>query len=138
MSFEKLLERYATRLFRLPFSELSAAQQDQVFQEIIRASGRPNPRFTALARNLGRVGKGLFVVSIAFATYQIVESDRRGREFVRQGVGIGAGIGGSIAGGALAGLACGPGAPICMGVGALVGGVAFAIGIDVTFTWLWR
>jgi hypothetical protein len=138
VSFEKLLERYATRLFRLPFSELSAAQQDQVFQEIIRASGRPNPRFTALARNLGRVGKGLFVVSLAFATYQIVESDRPGREIVRQGVGIGAGIGGSIAGGALAGLACGPGAPVCVGVGALVGGIAFAVGVDVTFTWLWQ
>jgi hypothetical protein len=138
VSFEKLLERYATRLFRLPFSNLSAAQQDQVFQEIIRASGRPNPRFTALARNLGRVGKGLFVVSLAFAGYQIFESDRRGRELVRQGTGIGAGIGGSIAGGALAGLACGPGAPVCVGIGALIGGIAFAVGVDVTFTWVWK
>ena len=59
-----------------------------------------------------------------------------GREAVRQGVGIGAGVGGSIAGGAIARLVCGPGAPIC--VGALVGCIAFAVGVDITFDWLWR
>lgn len=41
-------------------------------------------------------------------------------------------------GGAAAGLACGPGAPVCVGVGALVGGIAFAVGVDLTFDWLWQ
>lgn len=138
LSFTQLLERYAVRLFGRPFAQLTAAQQDQVFAQITRAAGRPNARFTALARNLGRVGRGLLVVSFALATYSVVTSDRRGRELVRQGVGIGAGLGGAIAGGALAGLGCGPGAPICVGVGAFVGGIAFALGADVTFDWLWR
>jgi hypothetical protein len=119
VTFAELIERYAGRLFRQPFAQLTAAQQDQVFAEIIRATGRPNLRYTTLARNLGRVGKGLFIVSLAFASYEIVRSDRPGRESARQGVGIGAGIGGSIAGGALAGLACGPGAPICVGIAPL-------------------
>ena len=42
----------------------------------------------------------------------------------------GAGIGGGIAGGALAGLACGPGAPVCVVVGAFVGGALAAFGVD--------
>jgi putative peptidoglycan binding protein len=138
LGFTQLLERYATRLFGRSFAQLTAAQQDHVFAEVIRAAGRPNPRFTNLSRNLGRVGKGLLIVSIAFASYEVMTSNRPGREAARQGVGIGAGLGGSIAGGALAGLACGPGAPICVGIGALVGGIAFAVGADVTFTWLWR
>ena len=45
----------------------------------------------------------------------------------------GAGIGGGIAGGALAGLACGPGAPVCVTVGAFVGGALAAFGVD--FFW---
>lgn len=137
-TFPELLERYASRLFGRAFSGLSAGQQDRVFAEIIRASGSPSPQFTNLTRRLDRIGRGLLIVSVAFATYSVATSDRMGREAVRQGVGIGAGVGGSIAGGAIAGLVCGPGAPICVGVGALVGGIAFAVGVDITFDWLWR
>ena len=28
--------------------------------------------------------------------------------------------------------------PVCVGVGALVGGIAFAVGVDLTFDWLWQ
>jgi hypothetical protein len=137
-SFADLVDHYATKLFGRGFKQLTPAQQDQVYAELVRAAGRPNPRFTSLARNLGRVGRGLLIVSLAYATYTVATSDRPGREAVRQGVGIGAGIGGSILGGAGAGLACGPGAPVCMGVGALIGGIAFAVGVDLTFEWLWE
>jgi hypothetical protein len=137
-TFAQLTEYYATELFGRPFAELTAAEQDGVFARIILKSGQPNLRFTRLARIGGKVGKGLVIVTIAFAVYNVATSDRPGREVVRQGVGIGAGIGGSIAGGALAGLACGPGAPVCVGIGALVGGIAFAVGADVSFTWLWE
>ncbi len=44
-----------------------------------------------------------------------------------------AGIGGSIAAGALAGLACGPGAPVCVTIGAFVGGALAALGAG--FIW---
>ncbi|QCP13991.1 hypothetical protein FCL38_28915 [Pseudoduganella umbonata] len=43
------------------------------------------------------------------------------------------GIGGSIAAGALAGLACGPGAPVCVTIGAFVGGALAAFGAG--FVW---
>lgn len=134
----ELVAHYANKLFGTGFKQLTAAQQDQVYAEIVRAAGRPNPRFTTLARSLGRTGRGLLIVSLAYATYTVATSDRLGREAVRQGAGIGSGIGGSMIGGAAAGLACGPGVPMCVGIGALVGGIAFAVGVDLTFDWLWQ
>lgn len=138
LSLEALLERYAQRLYSRNFAALTAAEQDEVFLQVMRAAGRPNPRFTSLARNLGRAGKGLFIVSLAFATYAVLESDRPGREAARQAAGVGAGFLGSVAGGAAAGLACGPGAPVCVAVGAFAGGLVFAISADLTFEWLWE
>ena len=138
LTIEQLQAKYASRLFGRPFTGLAAAEQDAVFLEIVRGAGRPNPRFTAAAARLGNVGKGLVVVSIAFAVYSVATSDRPGREAVKQGTGVGAGFLGSVAGGAGAGLICGPGAPICVGVGALIGGIAFAVGANLTFDWLWK
>ena len=48
--------------------------------------------------------------------------------FKKEVVSNGAGVAGGIAGGALAGLACGPAAPICVTVGAFVGGAFAALG----------
>ena len=45
----------------------------------------------------------------------------------------GAGIAGGIAGGALAGLSCGPGAPVCVGIGAFVGAALAASGVSLMF-----
>ncbi|MEL6711463.1 MAG: hypothetical protein AAFP10_08815 [Pseudomonadota bacterium] len=47
---------------------------------------------------------------------------------------MGAGIAGGVAGGAIAGLTCGPGAPVCVTLSAFVGGTLAAIGID-SFWW---
>jgi hypothetical protein len=118
-----LQAKYAERLFKTSFESLTAAQRDVVFLEIVQAAGRPNPRWTALATGLGKAGKGVIIVSFAFAFYNVASSDRPGREAVKQSVSIGAGI----LGGAAAGLACGPGAPACVAIGALVGGIAFAL-----------
>ena len=43
---------------------------------------------------------------------------------------------GGAAGGALAGLACGPGVPLCVTVGVYVGGALGALGADYSFGWL--
>ncbi len=138
LSMEEVLAKYSKRLFQREFSDLSTAEQDAVFLEIVRASGRPNPRFTGLARNMGKAGKGLLIVSISFAVYNIATSDRPGREAVKEGVGAGTSFLGSLAGGAVAGLACGPGAPICVGVGVFVGGLVFAVGADFAFDEVWE
>ncbi len=138
LTMDELLGKYSRRLFQREFSQLGTAEQDAVFLEIVRASGRPNPRFTGLARGLGKAGKGLLVVSIAFAVYDISTSERPGREAVKQGVTAGTGFLGSLAGGAVAGLACGPGAPICVGVGVFVGGLLFGLGADFAFDDIWE
>jgi hypothetical protein len=134
----ELMEYYAAKLHGKEFSNLSAAEQDTVFLEIVRASGRPNPKWTATAARFGKVGKGLLVVTIAISVYTIATSDRPGREAAKQGTTVGVGFLGSMAGGAAAGFACGPGAPVCVAVGVFIGGMAFAVGADLTFDWLWR
>lgn len=138
LTLSQLVERYSQRLYQRSFAQLSAAEQDLVFVEVVKAAGRPNPRFTGLARNLGKAGKGLLVVSLALAVYTIVTSERPGRELAKQGVVLGVGFGGSVAAGAAAGLVCGPGAPVCVAVGAFAGGLVFALGADLAFDWLWE
>ena len=134
----ELMEHYAGKLHGKDFAKLTAAEQDAVFLEIIKASGRPNPKWTSLAAKFGKAGKGVLVVTLAISAYTIWTSDRPGREAAKQGVTVGVGFLGSVAGGAAAGLACGPASPVCVGVGAFVGGMAFALGADFTFDWLWK
>ena len=138
LTMEQLQTKYASELFGREFSQLAAGEQDQVFLTIIRKAGTPNPRFNAAAARLGWAGKGLLIASLAFAVYRVASSDNPGREAAKQGADLGLGFLGSVAGGAAAGLVCGPGAPICVGVGAFVGGVAFAVGSDFAFDWLWK
>jgi hypothetical protein len=133
-TLEELKAKYAGKLFNTEFATLNAAQRDAVFLEIVRAGGRPDPKYVKLAARVGKAGKAVLIVSFAFAAYNVATSDRPGREAVKQSVSIGAGI----AGGAGVGLACGPGAPICVGVGALVGGIVVALGAEQLFDWLWE
>jgi hypothetical protein len=137
-TIEELMEHYATKLHGKPFAELTAAEQDSVFLQIVKAAGRPNPKWTARAARFGKVGRGLLIVSLALATYNIATSDRPGRQAVKEGSTLGAGFLGSVLGGGAAGLVCGPGAPVCVAVGALIGGLAFAYGADLTFDWVWE
>ena len=70
------MEHYATKLHGKPFAELTATEQDAVFLQIVKAAGRPNPKWTARAALFGKVGKGLLIVSLAIAVYNIASSDR--------------------------------------------------------------
>jgi hypothetical protein len=135
---KQLMEKYANELFSREDAQLTATEQDEVFIAIARAAGRPNQGYTAAPRTLGRVGRGLIVVSLAFSAYNIATSDQPEREAAKQGTTFGVGFLGSMGGGAAAGVFYGPGAPICVAVGALIGGVAFAFGADITFDWLWE
>jgi len=69
LTMEKLQAKYAAKLFKKEFAILSAAERDTVLMEIVRAGGRRNPKFTGLAAKLGKAGKGLLIVSFAFAAY---------------------------------------------------------------------
>ena len=113
------------------FRRLSGVQQDAVYAEIVKSAGKSNWKIDATMRRLGRAGKGLVFLSLALSVYEVAVADDKIAAAGRELAVTGAGIGGSIAGGALAGLACGPGAPVCVVVGAFVFGALAAFGTDM-------
>jgi len=113
------------------FNALTAGQKDAVYAEVVASAGRSNPRMTSLLRRLAPAGRGLLVLSIGLSIYQVATAENKAQAAGRELAVTGAGIGGGIAGGALAGLACGPGAPVCVTVGAFVGGALAAFGVDL-------
>lgn len=115
------------------FGRLSASQQNQVYADIVKSAGKSNPRVTVLMRRLSYAGRGLIVLSLALSVYKVAMAEDKLDAAGEEVAVTGAGIGGGIAGGALAGLACGPGAPVCVTVGAFVGGALAAFG--VSFIW---
>jgi hypothetical protein len=112
------------------FRRLSSADQNAVYAEIVKSAGKSNPRITATMRHVSRAGRGLIVFSIGMSVYTVTTAENHGQAARRELLVTGAGIGGGIAGGALAGLACGPGAPVCVTFGAFIGGAMAAFGVD--------
>lgn len=64
-------------------------------------------------------------------SYTVATAKDKTGAALHEGATMGAGIAGGMAGGALAGLACSPGAPVCVTIGAFVGGAAAAFGVDL-------
>ena len=113
------------------FSALSPAQQNTVYSAVVASAGKSNPGVTAAMAKIGHVGRGLLFVSLAISVYEIASAENKTTVAARELAVTGAGIGGSMAAGALAGLACGPGAPVCVTVGAFVGGALAAFGVGL-------
>ena len=113
------------------FTKLDNAQQNRVYAEIVKSAGKPNARINAAMPRLSRAGRGLLFLSLAVSVYEVANADDKIEAAGRELAVTGAGIGGGIAGGALAGLACGPGAPVCVTVGAFIGGALAAFGVDL-------
>lgn len=134
-TLNEMLARKAQQLYgpQVHFNRLTAAQQNAVYGEIVKSAGKSNPMVTQRMRMLSRAGRGLIVFSIAVSVYTIANADNKVAAAGKEMAITSAGIGGGVAGGALAGLACGPGAPACVVVGAFVGGALAAIGIE--FLW---
>jgi hypothetical protein len=112
------------------FNALSAAQRNAIYSEIVISAGRSNPRITMAMRNMSRVGRGLVVLSVAISVYEVANAEDKVGAATREAGVTMAGIAGGVVGGAIAGLACGPGAPVCVTIGAFVGGALAAIGVD--------
>ncbi len=131
-TLNELVARKVSQLYgaRADFNRLSVAQQNAVYGEIVKSAGKSNPTVTANMRNLSRAGRGLLFVSLALSVYTVANADDKPRAIAREATITGAGICGGIAGGAVAGLACGPGAPVCVTVGAFVGGALAAFGVS--------
>lgn len=134
-TLNELIARKAVQLHgpRTNFHQLTATQKNLVYAEIVRSAGRSNPNVTSRLRNISRAGRGLLFLSIAISVYIILVSDNPAATAKREGVVTTVGIGGGITGGALAGLACGPGAPVCVAAGAFIGGAMAAFGVAFLF-----
>jgi hypothetical protein len=79
LTLEALLERYAQRTYQRAFAALSEAERDTVYLKIVEAPGRPNMDVTATALRLGRLGRGLMVLSLAIAVYDVATAKDRSR-----------------------------------------------------------
>lgn len=135
LTLTDLTEKYSQNKYGKSFLKLSNLQKNQVYLEIIESSGRPRPAVNSAAQKYTKLGRGLLLVTLGVAVYNIAVADDKAKATAREGVVIGGGFAGGAAGGALAGLACGPGAPVCVTVGVFVGGALGALGADVSFGW---
>jgi hypothetical protein len=135
LTLNELVARYTLKLYGTgaQFPQLTVLQQRRVYAEIVEAAARSGPVANALGKVMRVGGRSLFVLSLAVSVYAVATSATPGKTAAREGVLLGAGLGGSVLGGAAAGLACGPGAPVCVTIGAFVGGALFALG--VSFGW---
>ena len=134
-TLNELIAKKARRLYGVDavFDRLTVSQQNNVYAGVVTSAGKSNPRVTAAMSNLSHAGRGLIVLSIGLSVYTVTTADNKFDAAGKEVAIAGAGIGGGFAGGALAGLACGPGAPVCVTVGAFVGGGLAAFG--VSFIW---
>jgi hypothetical protein len=134
-SLNALVAEKTTKLFgpRAVFTRLSQSQQNRVFAEIVRSSGKSRPTVTSYARQASYAGRSLILLSLALSTYNVLTAGNKSVAIKREVMTNAAGIGGSMAAGALAGLACGPGAPVCVTIGAFAGGALAAFGAG--FIW---
>jgi hypothetical protein len=115
------------------FHRLTGPQQDAVYAAIVKAAGKSNVRVDTVMRTVGRAGRGLILVSVGVSIYEVATAEDKLSTAGREAAVTGAGALGGVGGGAVAGLACGPGAPVCVTVGAFVGGALAAFGVD----WFW-
>jgi hypothetical protein len=112
------------------FPTLTGAQQNKVYEQVIISAAKSNPGVDRVMRVLRPTGRVLLFISVAVSLYAVWTADDKVSAAKKEGATLGAGILGGVAGGAAAGLLCGPGAPVCVALGAFVGGALAAFGVS--------
>lgn len=112
------------------FDTLPEDKKNKVFSEIVKSAGKSDHKVTSIMNNLSKAGKGLIFLSVALSVYTVATANNKFDAAGKEIAITGSSIAGGIAGGALAGLACGPGAPVCVTVGAFIGGALAAFGVS--------
>ncbi|MDO5621272.1 MAG: hypothetical protein Q4G24_07360 [Paracoccus sp. (in: a-proteobacteria)] len=133
LTLNQLLDKKAGSIFKKGFNQLGAGQQDEVYRAVIEAAGRSNPRVNVIMRHASNAGRGLIVLSLGVAVYNVATAEDKVAASAKEGAVFAGGIAGGALGGAAAGLVCGPGAPVCSTVTAFVGAVAGAFGVSLFF-----
>jgi len=110
------------------FARLSSAKQNAIYASIVTSAGKSNAHVTRAMKTLRYAGRGLIFMALALSAYNIATSSNKITAFQKELAVNSASIAGGIGGGLLAGLACGPAAPICVTIGAFAGGALAAFG----------
>jgi len=110
------------------FSRLSSAKQNAIYASIVTSAGKSNAHVTRAMTGLRYAGRGLIFLALALSAYSIATSTNKVTAVKKELAINSAGIAGGLGGGFLAGLACGPAAPICVTIGAFAGGALAAFG----------
>jgi hypothetical protein len=132
LTLNAVIAKYTLELYgkEADFLRLKPEQKNAVYAKVVERSGFSNPQVNLWMSRLSIAGRALWVVSISLAAYNIAVSEDKVEAIKQEGAFAGGSIVGGIAGGAMAGLMCGPGAPVCVGVGAFIGGVLAVCGLQ--------
>ncbi|MTV39330.1 hypothetical protein [Duganella radicis] len=135
LSLNQLIALKTVELYgeKANFSRLSSVKQNAIYARIVTSAGNSNTIVNRVMGSLTYAGRGVLFVAIALSLYTIAASSNKMAAFKKELAVNGASVAGGIAGGAVAGLACGPAAPICVTVGAFVGGALAAFG--TSYVW---
>jgi len=130
VTFETLLNKNMKRLYpnASHFEQLASAEKGKVYQAIVESAGRNRAEVTSILKRLTPAARGLFILSISASAYNIVTAEDKVHATKKEGAILGGGVLGGAAGGAVAFLVCGSGAPVCVTIGAFVGGAVAAFG----------
>lgn len=130
-TFNELVAKKAIEIFgeHVDFNMLTDAQKNHVYSKIVESAGKSNGVVNLRMKRLSRAGKALIILSLAISIYEIYNAEDWVYEVERQTAITGAAVAGGWAAGALAGLICGPGAPVCVVIGGFVGAVMAAWGM---------
>jgi len=120
------------------FNQLTDAQKNQVYAAVVEVARRHViPRVSTAVLATSQAGKGLVVAAQALTVYDVALAQDNAAVAAAMGTTQAPGAG-PIAGGTapgetttLAGLACDPGAPVCVTASAFVDGALSALGLDV-------
>ena len=132
LTLEQLMDKYARSTFKRSFYKLQPGEQGTVYEAVIRAAGRPNAAINAQARLLGRLSRGLWVVTVIAIVWDVSQSRNKVETAIRDVADAAVGVLGSIAAGAVAGLAFGPVGAV---IGGLVGGLLGGLLSDSVISW---
>lgn len=130
LDLDQLTDKYAQKIFKKSFSQLTDAQKNKIYLSIVESAGRANPKVSAKASRLGKVGKGLWILTACIAIYNVSVADNKIKAAGRESANIGGGFGGGAAGGAVAGIWFGP---IGVAIGVIIGGTLGAIMADQVY-----
>ncbi|NOQ63087.1 MAG: hypothetical protein GQ582_01080 [Methyloprofundus sp.] len=130
LDLNALTERYAQQVFKKPFVQLTDVQKNQIYRGIVDSAGRANPKISAKASSLGKIGKGLWLLTACVAIYNVSVADNKIKTAGREVTNVAGGFAGGAATGAVTAIWLGP---IGVAVGVIVGGTLGAIMADQVY-----